>query len=673
MPVTPGPPPPLALGGVPAADSDLAPSTAPPEVGPWPPATTEARQRQLLAAGMTIASELSPPALLQRVVELAAQLTGAGHATLAVVGPDGALADLLTLGDPPRRGAADRPLPAAGPGQDLVGVAHRPRATSARRPRPARARSCLTAAVRTRGELIGTLVVAGKRGAPGFGPDDALALATFATQAGIAITNARQYEEARLRERWLAGVRETTAAILAGVATEDVLRLITGHARDLVEAEVATMVVRGPEGKGMRVAVAAGAGASEVEAGPVPWDPCLVDEVMRMRRPLRLRRVPASHLGGRAPSPGRLGGPALLVPFTAEGAVSGILGAANPSQRRSFGDHDARLLGSFADQAAFCLAYGPAQHELHRLTLSAGRQRIAEDVHDSVIQDLFAVGMGLHATATGLEGRVADRVWNALGELDRLIGELRAYISHLITPLPAATPPGERSGCQAAVVGGDGGVQSGGLVEALRHPVDDRPVEVGARRGVEGRVDGKPLVAPLDPGRGEAGDDHPGSDADHDLVVLPLLDVDADGGGDALRAQQLPAPLPGTDAVEADMHRVHGADGEPDGGRPPFEHRPEERVEVAAHPPGEGGGTILDVRRLHRGAGDRLGDAGVTAAVDPAVHDDAVLGAPGGRAAATPAVLVGAGGAGLRGAVALGAGKVARRRRRLLDVDGRSG
>jgi GAF domain-containing protein len=434
VPVRPVRPSPLGTGADPTAPPAGAASTARRELAPRCRPAPESHHRQLLAAGMALASELSLPALLRRVVELAAQLTGARRAALGVLGPDGALVELLTTGEAPRRGSPPRPPPSEDVDGVLAGAADCPQRTGSR--------SCLATAILARGELVGTLVLADKRDAPGFSLDDDGALLTFATQAGIAIANARLYEGTRRRERWLGSVREITTAILAGVASEEVLRLVTRHARELVDADVATMAIPDEAQGGMRVAVAVGNGAAELEGGPVPWDASAVDQVVRTGRPVRNRLAAPAGLGHRVVSR-HATGPSLLVPFSADGTGVGILAGANPVRRRRFGDDDLQLLESFAEQATLCLAYGHAQRELRRLALVAGRQRIAEDLHDGVIQDLFAVGLGLQATAASLDGRVADRVGDALGEIDRVIGELRDYIREL-------------PGSAAAAAGADG-------------------------------------------------------------------------------------------------------------------------------------------------------------------------------------------------------------------------
>src|SRR5437588_3622338 len=209
-------------------------------VHPWD------RRDRLLEAGMALASELSLPVLLQRIVELAAEITGARYGALGVIGPDCSdLVDFLTTGITDAERAAIGPLPR---GRGLLGtiiqdarplrldqISRDPRSAGFPPNHPPM-QSFLGAPVRARGQVCGNLYLTEKRDSPDFTVEDEEALVILATQAGIAIANARLYEETRLRERWLQAVRETTSAILAGAEPDEVLRLVARWARELVEA-----------------------------------------------------------------------------------------------------------------------------------------------------------------------------------------------------------------------------------------------------------------------------------------------------------------------------------------------------------------------------------------------------------------------------------------------------
>src|SRR5438477_6248787 len=257
----------------------------------------EDRLARLLETGMALASELSLPSLLQRIVELAVDITGARYGALGVVGGDGDLVDFLTTGITDAERAATGPLQK---GRDLLGALvqdARPLRLEdlSRDPRSAGfppnhppMRTFLGVPVRARGQVFGNLYLTEKQGGPDFTAEDEQALITLATQAGIAISNARLYEEARVRERWLEAVGEVTGAILAESQIDTVLRLVARWARELAGADLATVVTPGAVGEQMRITVAEGRRAAEVEGMPVPMAGSLSGEVIRTGRTLVL-------------------------------------------------------------------------------------------------------------------------------------------------------------------------------------------------------------------------------------------------------------------------------------------------------------------------------------------------------------------------------------------------
>ena len=122
-------------------------------------------------------------------------------------------------------------------------------------------------------------------------------------------------------------------------------------------------------------------------------------------------------------------GPALFVPLRVRGRATGTLMLANLKGGRRFDKQTLLFVETFADQASVAIEYGRAQADLRRLGLMEERERIAKELHDGIIQSLFAVGMGLQGTAL-LAGspETAARIEGAVGELDRVIRDLRNYI-----------------------------------------------------------------------------------------------------------------------------------------------------------------------------------------------------------------------------------------------------
>jgi signal transduction histidine kinase len=395
------------------------------------------RSVRLLETGMALASEQSLPVLLQRLVELAVELTGARYGALGVIGPDGDLEDFLTTGITEEERAAIGPLPR---GRGLLGVLiddARPLRLD-RISRDARSvgfppnhppmRSFLGAPVRARGRVFGNLYLTEKRDASDFTAEDEEALVTLATQAGIAVSNARLHEETRLRQRWLDAVRETTGAILEGADRDGVLRLVARSARELVNADLATIVTPGAVGEDMRITVAEGLHAGDLEGMRVPSS-SLSGEVIRTGVTLVVDDAVSDPRSYQPMVGSAEMGPGIFVPLSVRSVAFGTLAVANQAGGRPFRADEVRIVESFADQAALGLEYIRAQRELHRLSLLEDRERIARDLHDGVIQALFAVGLSLQGTAAiVVENRVGERLQDAVNEIDRVIGDLRSYI-----------------------------------------------------------------------------------------------------------------------------------------------------------------------------------------------------------------------------------------------------
>jgi signal transduction histidine kinase len=165
------------------------------------------------------------------------------------------------------------------------------------------------------------------------------------------------------------------------------------------------------------------------------------------------------------------GGPAVLAPLAADGAVLGVLAVAVAPEHGPFDAADRATIESFATEAAIAMALAAGRADRARLNVLEDRERIAADLHDRVIQRLFATGMGLQATA----GRIGDevvarRVEVAVGELDETITELRSAIFHL-SERPEAEPFGERIHALAerygAQLGFDPAVRLSGDVDDL--------------------------------------------------------------------------------------------------------------------------------------------------------------------------------------------------------------
>src|ERR1700687_4664581 len=399
------------------------------------------RKDVLLEAGLALASELSLPIVLQRIVDLAAEVTDARYGALGVIGEGGDLVYFTPTGISAKQRRAIGELPH---GLGILGLLIRePRSLRIKRIGdhsksvgfPAHhppMGSFLGAPVQAMGKVFGNIYLTEKRSAPEFSQEDEESLVILATQAGAAIANATLYAETHQRERFLDALRAITSDILEGSDADSLLAKIAEHARGLAGADAATILTTTASPTQLEVAAAVGAYASDVRGQSVPAKKSISGEVIATGRPLHTDDA-TTHSHAYQPIV-RLGhvGPAIFVPLRVRGRATGTLMVANLKGGRRFDQDTSRLVETFADQASIAMEYGRAQDDLRRLELMEERERIAKELHDGIIQSLFAVGMNLQATALKSKStETAARVDGAVDELDRVIRDLRNYIFEL--------------------------------------------------------------------------------------------------------------------------------------------------------------------------------------------------------------------------------------------------
>jgi two-component system, NarL family, sensor histidine kinase DevS len=392
----------------------------------------------LLEAGLTLASELSLPIVLQRIVDIAAQVTDARYGALGVIGEGNVLVDFITTGISAKQRRAIGSLPR---GRGLLGLLIRePRivriADIGRHPKsvgfPANhppMGSFLGAPVQAMGKIYGNIYLAEKRGAREFSLDDERSVQVLATQAGVAIANASLYQETQRREKWLQALREITGDILEGTDAASLLTSVAEHARELASADAAAILTTTSSPGRLVVTAAVGAYAAQVLGQSLPAAKSISGSVMETGKPLHTDDA-TTQVGAYQPII-RLGrvGPAIFVPLRVRGRSTGALMVANTKGGHRFDEGTVRLVETFADQASISIEYARAQGDLRRLELMDERERIAKELHDGIIQSLFAVGMGLQGTALmSASPETAARVEGAISELDRIIRDLRNYI-----------------------------------------------------------------------------------------------------------------------------------------------------------------------------------------------------------------------------------------------------
>ena len=395
------------------------------------------RHAALLEAGLALSSQVELAPVLQRIVELAVEITGAGYGALGVLGPDGRIREFVTVGVTDEQRAAIGHIPV---GRGILGALiadarplrlsdlHQDPRSVGFPPNHPPMTSFLGAPVTSRGRVFGNIYLTEKQSGGEFTEEDQGDLVVLATQAGVAIENARLHEESHRRERRLEAVREVATAILAGSDREAVLELIARRARELVDAALCT-VATPVDHQTLRVHVADGDEADALRGVAFPIDESVSGAVIQSNAPVVLDDASADPRIYQPIIQIGAVGPAMFVPLAIQDRTFGTLMVANHLGGRTFDDEDLEVVRTFGEQAVLALEYTRVQGELHRLAVLEDRERIAKELHDGVIQALFAVGMGLQGTAGMVrDPELESRLEGAVNEIDRVIRDLRNYI-----------------------------------------------------------------------------------------------------------------------------------------------------------------------------------------------------------------------------------------------------
>jgi signal transduction histidine kinase len=381
----------------------------------------------LLEAVLAVGSDLDLQIVLRRITEAALTLADAQYAALGVIGDDGQLSQFLTVGIDEEQHARIGALPH---GRGILGLLIRD-------PRPLRLddlgkdpaaygfppnhppmTTFLGVPIRVRDAVFGNLYLTEKRSGGSFDEEDEAVVLALAAAAGVAIENARLYDAARRREGWLRASAEVSSALLGGAEPEDVLHLLAQRARELSGA--GTSFVALPAGDALLVEVADGPGSAPILGRRLSLSDSPCGQVLAGGTPRLLVGVEAQGVLAAAPI-----GSALVVPL----ARRGVLVVTTPDGAPSVDPAVVSELSTFAAQAAVGLEVAEHRRDAQRLVVFEDRDRIARDLHDLVIQRLFATGMQLESAARLVERpEAATRVRRAVDDLDTTIREIRSTI-----------------------------------------------------------------------------------------------------------------------------------------------------------------------------------------------------------------------------------------------------
>lgn len=400
------------------------------------------RQSNLLDAVVALSQDLSLDNVLQRIVDSASELVGARYGFLGVL--DGR--STRRLGSFAVHGLDQRHQDMIGrlpQGEGLLGLVidqpkplrvndleNHPERTDFPQLHPDMT-SFLGVPIRVHDQVFGNLYLTDKIGAPGFTDEDEEVAVAIAAAASVVVENARLYEESERQRRWLRATTEVANALLRPISRQAAGQLIVDSVRDVADAGAAALLV--PD-ENHPFVVAASVGIEPDPAG-LPVDMPLLREVRRTGQPLVIddvledERVDDDTL---AALPGLQAVQAHPLHFE-EGTAVLVMGWFS-EQASSLWALDPELPYGFTQQAALVMQVVRARETQAKLAILEDRERIGRDLHDLVIQRLFAIGLSLDSVFASAPPAVAERLSDAVDGLDQTIKEIRRTIFDLSSP-----------------------------------------------------------------------------------------------------------------------------------------------------------------------------------------------------------------------------------------------
>jgi len=444
----------------------------------------------LLSAILGMAGDLDVASLLERFVAASAELTGARYGAINIVDDTGTSitfvqtgvdpATVAALGHPPHAWGVLGSIPDQGVLRldDLTDHPHFRGLPAAHPPMG----PFLGAAVRGRGQRYGTLYLADKPG--GFGQQDEGVVLTLAAAAAVAVQNAALYQLQVRRQRWAQAAAQISTMLLEGADAEDVLQAVADAARQVDGADGTVLILPTPD-EALIVEIVSG-DADDLLGLDVSDEPVVRQVFGGLDGHVSSAAAvtPGSPLGRY--------GPMLLAPLRTEGQGVGVLAVLRRPGALPFEPDDVELATSFAQQAALAFVLAEAQHLRGQAALRGERARIARDLHDLAIQQLFAAGMQVEAVSSNPSEPVGAGVARALDEvtehIDAGIRQIRVIVRALDDP-DASVPLVARIRAEVEIARG-----ALGFTPALSVQVDGVELDVEDEGEPAGPVDA--LVAP---------------------------------------------------------------------------------------------------------------------------------------------------------------------------------
>jgi signal transduction histidine kinase len=393
---------------------------------------TQGRLRALLKANQAVIEHLDLPVVLERIVASAVELVGAQYGALGVISPEGGLEQFINVGMPPEEVARIGHLPE---GRGLLGALIDD-------PHPIRIpllsehalsvgfpanhppmSSFLGVPVRVRDEVYGNLYLTNHASGE-FSEEDEQLVTALAATAGIAIENARLFAETHRRQAWAAASAEITAALLS-TDEADTMPILAARVLELSGADIVWVLEPTADPERMTVRTARGIDEAIIQGMAFDLPGTVAGGALESRQPNQVDDGSATE---RMPSDSRPLGPVMAVPLLSTTTPGGVLLVARLKDAPRFARGDLEMAADFAGQASVAMELAAAREHRQRLAVLEDRGRIARDLHDHVIQQLFATGMGLQSIAGTSDGPVAASITRAVADLDASISQIRTVI-----------------------------------------------------------------------------------------------------------------------------------------------------------------------------------------------------------------------------------------------------
>ena len=392
---------------------------------------TQGRLRHLLDANRSVVEELELEQVLRRIVEAAVSLVDAEYGALGVIAPDGHLEQFIHVGIsehdahiighlPQGHGLLGAVVEAAEPIRlETLGSDARSSGFPAHHPVMD---GFLGVPIRVRSEIYGNLYLTNPASGT-FSQEDEDLVTALAATAGIAIDNARLFEESRRRQRWSAATADVTSALLAD-ASGDALGVVADRVASFVDADLVCVVVSGETIDTLVVATARGAQADRVTGRRYAAAGTLVGRALEERRTIAEDATTSAPRYDWSPELG----PTVAIPLTALDRSVGALTIARAVGAAHFTPAELEMATEFAAQASLAIALARGRIDSVQLELVEDRNRIARDLHDHVIQRLFASGLTLQSLVGRAPTELRDKLTEQVDAIDSAIAQIRTAV-----------------------------------------------------------------------------------------------------------------------------------------------------------------------------------------------------------------------------------------------------